>query len=281
MKTLHFWIKSLLPRIGSCLKKLDLSNCKSLNNNLARRILQLCLNIEDLNLSYTNIGQNTFRGVRLDKLKTLNCEGCDKLSDNAFKFLLLTSILDKNVHLKHKSQHCLRNVTIKCKILPNDVLLQHEIDQAEVEEEEEKKNENEKRVLKKSVRRVIDCNNCTLTSNIEDLIEKDKNNHNLVEENTQNSLESINLSGCCSLTDYGLSYIASKYDLSTLKYLNLSGCVNLTGFGMNLFVELSPDLSGENLYYCDNIQDGPLREEANGCENVECGSKYCCRNARN
>ncbi len=31
---LHGWVKHLLPRIGIYLKKLDLSKCKSINNNL-------------------------------------------------------------------------------------------------------------------------------------------------------------------------------------------------------------------------------------------------------
>lgn len=46
---------------------------------------------------------------------------------------------------------------------------------------------------------------------------------------------------------------------------------------MNLFLEFSDILKGENLFYCDNITDGPLRDTANGCENLECEKKYCCR----
>ena len=34
IKTLQFWVKYLLPKVGRYLNKLDLSNCKSLNNNL-------------------------------------------------------------------------------------------------------------------------------------------------------------------------------------------------------------------------------------------------------
>jgi F-box/leucine-rich repeat protein 5 len=279
IKTLQFWIKNLLPRVGIYLKKLDLSNCKSLNNNLSRRILQLCPNIEYLNLSFTTISHNSFRGVRLDKLKALNCEGCVKLSDNAFKFLLLTSILDKNLNLKDKSQYCLKNDTMKCKILPKDLV------QVEKLDDDIEKDCSEKKEMVRRFRRPIDCTSCTVTHNIEDLLKKEgqESDNSLSIQNpslTQNSLESINLSGCWTLTDYGLSYLASKYDLSNLKYLNLSGCINLTAFGMNLFLEYSPELEGENLYYCDNIVDGPMKETANGCENLECGTKFCCRNIR-
>lgn len=120
------------------------------------------------------------------------------------------------------------------------------------------------------------CKDCIRKNNIEDIHLNEKSSSENV---SNNSLESINLSGCWGLSDYGLSYIASKYDLSNLKYVNLSGCVNLTSFGMNLFLEYSDLLRGENLYYCDNITDGPLSETANGCENLECVKKYCCRSS--
>lgn len=46
---------------------------------------------------------------------------------------------------------------------------------------------------------------------------------------------------------------------------------------MNLFVEIADELDGENLYYCDNIDDGPLANTANGCANLESPDKFCCR----
>lgn len=62
MKILQFWIKSLLPKVGIHITDLDLSNCKALNNNTMRRILKLCYNLKKLNLSYTKISGNSFRG---------------------------------------------------------------------------------------------------------------------------------------------------------------------------------------------------------------------------
>lgn len=96
-----------------------------------------------------------------------------------------------------------------------------------------------------------------------------------------NSLEYINLSGVWSLTDEGLSFIASKYDLTNLRYLNLSGCLNLSGETLEKFLEESKSLAGENLYYCDNIQNGPMSQTANGCDNLGCSDKFCCRAAVN
>ena len=74
------------------------------------------------------------------------------------------------------------------------------------------------------------------------------------------------------------SYIASKFDLTDLQYLNLSGCLNLSSTAMHLFFQMTNSLNGENVYYCDNIEDGPLKATANGCENLEINKKFCCRN---
>jgi len=260
LRTIKFWIKNLLPRVGHYVNKLDLSNCSSLNNNLTRRILQLCPNVSDLDLSFTNIGDNAFRGVSLEKLANLNCEGCERLSDNAFKFILISStanlagLLVNNGKRHHK---CRQPTSI------NQTIEHLHGDR---------------------------CADCTNKQAIEELHVIDIYHGNLdscgeeealPEDNcsnpSSNRLQSINLSGCWSITDHGLNLIASKFDLSNLKYLNLSGCVNVTSNGMNMLAEMSRALQGENLYYCDNIVDGPLKNTANGCANVDCSTKYCCR----
>ncbi|RNA08313.1 F-box LRR-repeat 5-like [Brachionus plicatilis] len=229
IKTLQYWIRNLLPKIGVFVQKLNLSNCSSLNNNLARRILQLCPNLIELNIGYNTIGDNSFRGVRLDKLRSLNCEGCQNLTDDAFKFLLISNKIKSNTS-------CLLDPTIKCDPSGDQI---KEIESGD-----------------KNI-----CEKCAKHQ----------------EFNNKSSLISINLSGCWSISDYSLSFLASKYELNDLEYLNLSGCVNVTSFGMNLFLEFSDMLKGENLFYCDNITDGPLSDTANGCENLECAKKYCCR----
>lgn len=200
----------------------------------------------------------------MDKLEELNCEGCENLSDNAFKHLLMSNIAYKNNHKsKNESQQCKQNPTT-CDSIENIERLRDNSELVTVN------NSNDNREK---------CEQCTRLNNIEDLsIEEDKPDND--SNAAINSLKSINLSGCWSITDYGLSYIASKYDLRNLKYLNLSGCVNMTSLGMNLFVEMSSLLDGENLYYCDNITDGPLRNMANGCENLEQGRKFCCRSGQ-
>jgi len=229
-------------------------------------MLQLCPNLTSLNLSFTNIGDNSFRGVRLDKLEDLNCEGCEKLSDNAFKHLLMSNVIYKKMSkLKNESQRCNSNPT-EC---DNESIERLKVENKDCFELVSSLNNSEK------------CNQCTRLNNIEDLSIEDEKHDKLNEgSDAINSLKSINLSGCWSITDYGLSYIASKYDLRNLEYLNLSGCINMTSLGMNLFVEMSSLLNGENLYYCDNITDGPMRTLANGCDNLEQGRKFCCRSGQ-
>ena len=48
----------------------------------------------------------------MDKLEYLNCEGCEHLTDNAFKYLLLSST---NLNI-NKSQICIKNPMEDCKI---------------------------------------------------------------------------------------------------------------------------------------------------------------------
>lgn len=235
IKLLQFWIKKLLPRVGTQITELDISYCKSLSNNLARRILQFCPNLKTLNLSYTNIGDNSFRGVKLNYLEHFNCEGCENLSDKAFKYLLESK--------KNAQQRA------NCSKKPNS---KDELEQSH-------------------------CRSCVDNKNSIEEIHK-PNNSNERQEMHQpgTSLKYINLSGCWSITDSGLELIASKFNLKNLNYLNLSGCLNISSEGMTVFITESDGLNGENVYYCDNIDDGPLRDTANGCANLE-SNKFCCR----
>ena len=67
--------------------------------------------------------------------------------------------------------------------------------------------------------------------------------------------------------------------LPNLRHLDLSGCSNLTGEGISDLVDTCPLLVPSELYYCDNIYDGPLSDQASPCQNVECSNRVCCRTA--
>ena len=157
---INYWIRSLLPRVGIYVRTLDLSRCKSLDNNLVRRILRLCPNLTSLDISYTRLGDNSFRNIRLDYLEHFNCEGCENISDNAFKFILIA--------------------TIAASLLQQAVEDEHEHEEtAEVE---------------------YYCGDCTSKHSIEEIHMMNRKR----QASKPNGLKYINLSGCWSITDFGL-----------------------------------------------------------------------------
>ena len=125
----------------------------------------------------------------MNKLEYLNCEGCEKLSDNAFKYL------HASINFKTNSEtECLKKelVSDNLKEITNQLIQVNDID------------ENINRSENKS-----ECNECIKINNIEDLdinLEITMNRHDkcLTLSNGTNRLKYINLSGCWSITDYGL-----------------------------------------------------------------------------
>lgn len=62
-----------------------------------------------------------------------------------------------------------------------------------------------------------------------------------------------------------------------LRHADFSGCFQLTAAGLHEFADVCPSLEPSSLYYCDNIVDGPYADVANGCRNLECSERVCCR----
>ncbi|EEC02522.1 F-box/leucine rich repeat protein, putative [Ixodes scapularis] len=90
-------------------------------------------------------------------------------------------------------------------------------------------------------------------------------------------LRFLNLSGCFKITDDGLLFLTDQHLLSRLEYLDVSGCFQLTGGGLGELMRGAPRLLPENLFYCDYVDGGPFQESANGCQNLQCVSRACCR----
>ncbi len=65
--------------------------------------------------------------------------------------------------------------------------------------------------------------------------------------------------------------------LPRLRHLDLSGCVNVTPDALTALVHHCSALDASRLFYCDNIPDGPCADTANGCNNVGCSRRFCCR----
>ena len=60
-----------------------------------------------------------------------------------------------------------------------------------------------------------------------------------------------------------------------------SGCYTVDGVTLTLFVKGCSRLNPEKLSYCSEIEDGPYFEKANGCLNLDCAQRFCCRKLRN
>ena len=92
-------------------------------------------------------------------------------------------------------------------------------------------------------------------------------------------LKRLNLSGCRSITSLTLEHLM-VHSLA-LQDLDLSGCYKIDGETLSLFVSKCARLRPEKLAYCNDIEDGPFQESANGCLNLECELRFCCQRLKN
>ncbi|XP_045618391.1 F-box/LRR-repeat protein 5 isoform X2 [Procambarus clarkii] len=97
---------------------------------------------------------------------------------------------------------------------------------------------------------------------------------------SQVQLARLSLSGCWRVTDEGLMSLVYAGVLNNLSSVDVSGCYQLTGEGLEIFTSACPILQPENLWYCDNIDDGPYPTQANGCSNLCNPVRACCRSGR-
>ncbi|KAK4299223.1 hypothetical protein Pmani_028485 [Petrolisthes manimaculis] len=93
-------------------------------------------------------------------------------------------------------------------------------------------------------------------------------------------LGTLSLSGCWRVTDFGLGALARAGAVSGLTSLDVSGCYRLSGRGLGALAAACPTLHPENLWYCDNIDNGPYPLQANGCANLANPIRVCCRSGR-
>lgn len=98
-------------------------------------------------------------------------------------------------------------------------------------------------------------------------------------QQSRSKTKRLNLSGCRSLTSVSLEHLAVH--ATVLQELDLSGCYKIDGITLTLFVNQCPRLRPEKLSYCNDIEDGPFQETANGCLNLECEFRFCCQRLKN
>ena len=87
-------------------------------------------------------------------------------------------------------------------------------------------------------------------------------------------LQSLRVSGCTELTDRG---ILALYPVNgRLERADFSGCWRLSGRVLAAFAANCPRLRGDDLAYCNLIEDGPFPQEALGCQSDAC-QEFCCQ----
>jgi len=89
----------------------------------------------------------------------------------------------------------------------------------------------------------------------------------------------LSLSGCEQITGKSLEYL-EKFS-STLEHIDLSGCFRMPGSSIKVFTDRCKNLNLEKLSYCSLIEDGPAPGISNGCQNLDCGMRYCCEDFNN
>ncbi|XP_078469015.1 F-box/LRR-repeat protein 5 isoform X2 [Lampetra fluviatilis] len=125
------------------------------------------------------------------------------------------------------------------------------------------------------------CRSATVVQSLADLVLKatsgeTKDIFTSDAETSGRVLAFLSLSGCRRVTDEGLRSLAMRGGLPLLEHLDLSGCRHLTGAGLQDLVSMCPMLNDEHFFYCDFIT-GPRAETANGCQNLQCSTRSCCR----
>jgi len=96
---------------------------------------------------------------------------------------------------------------------------------------------------------------------------------------TRSKLKRLITSGCRSITSATMEHLVVHS--MTLQELDLSGCWKIDGETLTAFVEKCSRLRPHKLAYCNDIEDGPFPDTANGCLNLECELRFCCQRLKN
>jgi len=91
-------------------------------------------------------------------------------------------------------------------------------------------------------------------------------------------LSKLLLSGCRMITSVGIVHLLVHQ--GSLQEIDLSGCYKIDGQTLATFVRDCPKLKPHRLSYCNDIEDGPYQDTANGCLNLECEVRFCCQNSK-
>ncbi|XP_037685353.1 F-box/LRR-repeat protein 5 isoform X1 [Choloepus didactylus] len=280
-RLLHGLIHSVLPYVGTSVKTLVLAYSSAVSSKMVRQILELCPNLEHLDLTQTDISDSAFDSWSwlgcCQSLRHLDLSGCEKITDVALEKIsralgILTSHqsgLLKTSRNKITLSTC-KNKDISMQSTKQDACL-HNLTNKDIGGEIGTALRTMSALPESSAL-------CRKTSRTrlpmgKDLISSESEKS---DQETGRVLLFLSLSGCYQITDHGLRVLTLGGGLPYLEHLNLSGCLTVTGAGLQDLVSACPSLNDEYFYYCDNI-NGPHADTASGCQNLQCGFRACCR----
>ncbi|RXG69908.1 F-box/LRR-repeat protein 5 [Armadillidium vulgare] len=278
-------ISYLLPKIGKGVEKMVLDAGKNITSDQIRRALILCPNVTYFSASYTSFDYRTIEGLCnmrcFTKIRHLDLQGCENVDDLCLSLLAECLGTNEKTSSNYPSVCCINNEDDNfsyqepaCSACP---LYNWQVNQVS---------------YKGSYDFSVASNRCIKyggevkclynefpSDSYEFEIEELANIETKVE--TEPSLEYLNLSGCWEITDRGLYDLLREGALQNITYLNVSGCFEIFGHNFTDLVKQCPYLQAKNIFYCNNIVDGPYPSEAGGCDTINHVVKKCCQAFKN
>ncbi|KAB7501894.1 F-box/LRR-repeat protein 5 [Armadillidium nasatum] len=278
-------ISYLLPKIGKGVEKMVLDAGKNITSDQIRRALILCPNVTYFSASYTSFDYRTIEGLCnmrcFTKIRYLDLQGCENVDDLCLSLLAECLGTNEKPNSSYPSVCCRDNEDDNfsyqepaCSACPlynwqvNQVPYRGSYDFSVASN----------RCIKYGGE--LKCLYNEFSSDpYEFEIEELANIETKVE--AEPSLEYLNMSGCWEITDRGLYDLLHEGALQNITYLNVSGCFEILGHNFTDLVKQCPYLQAKNIFYCNNIVDGPYPSEAGGCDTINHVVKKCCQAFKN
>lgn len=311
---LNSLVKHLLPVVGAGVRKIVLSTSRALTSRLLRSILKLCPKVCHLDISYTHVGDTSFKGLEehgaCSLLEHVDMSGCSLLTDVGLS--RLARCLQQRKRLASTRGRCPATLVSWEDAFAGRCCAGRSTDPAAVttalswnsldswdDPAMDVNHSTSAPVVVRNMGRF--CDGCpfrdrcggvvSMLSELElldstDITQVRKSSSSSVSDlasrertvaSDSQGLRHLNLSGCFNVTDSGLLFLTNLDLLSHLEYLDVSGCFQLTGDGLRELMMGTPRLQPTNLFYCDYVDNGPYQDSANGCQNLQCLSRACCQ----
>ncbi|KAH9363799.1 hypothetical protein HPB48_005060 [Haemaphysalis longicornis] len=311
---LNSLVKHLLPVVGAGVRKIVLSTSRALTSRLLRSILKLCPKVCHLDISYTHVGDTSFKGLEehgaCSLLEHVDMSGCSLLTDVGLS--RLARCLQQRKRPASTRGRCPATLvswedafTGRCcagrSTDPSAVTMALSWNSLDSWDDPamDVNHSTSAPVVVRNMGRF--CDGCpfrdrcggvvSMLSELElldstDITQVRKSSSSSVSDlasrertvaSDSQGLRHLNLSGCFNITDSGLLFLTNLDLLSHLEYLDVSGCFQLTGDGLRELMMGTPRLQPTNLFYCDYVDNGPYQDSANGCQNLQCLSRACCQ----